>query len=166
MKKVIIPVVVLVILLAAGIFTGRLFLNKQSQANFELWEREILKQLENQEFHKPVDIPIEVQEEMKNSCRDFFSATLNYGENGLTQILARPEWENYREQVDSLKKLVDYIAEVTIGEPFYVEAFPDNIYVPYKLRFKNGHVKEWQVGIRYYDENGKVLSSWYIDGGI
>lgn len=161
MKKIIISVVVLVILVTAGVL-----IFKKSQEQLEPWEQELMKQIENKEFHKPVDIPIKVQEEMKNSCRDFFSATLNYGENGLSQILSHPEWEYYRKHSDSLKKLVDYISEVTIGEPFYVDAFPYNIYVPYKLRFKNGQTKEWQIAIRYYDENGKVLPSWYIDGGI
>ncbi|MBU0533175.1 MAG: hypothetical protein KJ887_00035 [Candidatus Omnitrophica bacterium] len=162
-KKVVISVVVLAVV---GIFAGRLLFSKKSQKPLtspEQWEQKIMKQLENKEFHKPVDLPIADQEKLKSSCKDFFSAIT---ENELAAILARPEWEYYREDADSLKELVDHIAEVTIGEPFKVDAFSFNIFVPYKLRFKNGHVKEWQVGIRYYDENGEALPSWYIDGGI
>ena len=159
-KKIIISVVVLVLVVTAGI----LFFYKKSQKPLNSQEQEIMKHLENKKFHKPVDLPIADQEKLKSSCNDFFSAIQHYDLNELASIIdSRPEWRSYYPKAKELKNHYSDITEITIGEPFKVDSnlYP-GVYIPYKIRFKNGNIEEGRVAIKYRYDNEKI--SWFFDG--
>jgi hypothetical protein len=64
-------------------------------------------------------------------------------------------------RIEQIKEYIGGLKIVSIGEPFKMGEFP-GWYVPYKIRFKNGLVQDWDLKIR----NDNPVKRYIFDGGL
>ena len=59
-----------------------------------------------------------------------------------------------------MRKAFGRLELVSLGEPFQVPVY-GGWFVPYKIRFANGHTKSWKLAVRNDNPEGR----WKVDGG-
>jgi hypothetical protein len=65
------------------------------------------------------------------------------------------------DRIEQIKEYLGGLQVISIGKPFKMGDFP-GWYVPYKVRFNNGLVQEWDLAIR----NDNLAKRYMLDGGI
>lgn len=65
------------------------------------------------------------------------------------------------DRIEQIKQYLGGLQVISVGEPFKRGEFP-GWYVPYKVRFNNGLVQDWDLAIR----NDNPAKRYVLDGGI
>jgi hypothetical protein len=96
----------------------------------------------------------------KQTAQDFFDA-LGKGDWSKMASLCQPGYA-LGESLNSEEK--DYfrgLQVLSLGEPFKKVSY-GGVYVPYRIRFRDGEEKEFNLAVR----NDNPKQKWYFDGGF
>ncbi|MGA2679914.1 MAG: hypothetical protein ABSF37_11540 [Sedimentisphaerales bacterium] len=94
----------------------------------------------------------------KEAAEAFFKACSEKNWDEFAKFIPRLDNDDRMEQI---KEYLGGLQVISIGEPFKRGEFP-GWYVPYKVRFNNGLVQDWDLAIR----NDNPAKRYVLDGGI
>jgi len=86
----------------------------------------------------------------------------------LCDAASKGDWEEVLKFVpiseipQELKDLMFGMELISLGEPFQSENDTFHWFVPYKIKFKNGEIKEWNLALR----NDNEAKRYIFDGGF
>ena len=87
--------------------------------------------------------------------------------------ISKGDWNEANKYTPKLDESQDFASQeikdeiiglevIYLGEPFQSEMSPIHWFVPYKIRFKNGEIKEWNLALR----NDNKAERYIVDGGF
>jgi hypothetical protein len=94
----------------------------------------------------------------KEAAETFFRACADKNWYEFSKFIPRLDDDK---QIEQIKEYLGGLQVISIGEPFKMGEFP-GWYVPYKVRFNNGLVQDWDLAIR----NDNPARRYVFDGGI
>ncbi len=94
----------------------------------------------------------------KEAAEAFFKACSEKNWDEFLKFMPRLDNDN---RIEQIKEYLGGLQVISIGEPFKMGEFP-GWYVPYKVRFNNGLVQDWDLAIR----NDNPAKRYVYDGGI
>ncbi len=96
----------------------------------------------------------------KKAAQKFFAALQNKDWEFIS-----PVWDalqiSDKKKLEELKSIYGGLEIISIGEPFKSGLYPGE-FVPYKIKFKSGKIKEFNLAIR----NDNPTKTWVVDGGL
>ena len=107
-------------------------------------------------------LPVTAQQaaQAKQTARDFFDA-LGKGDWDKIAGLCPPGYPLGDALSSEQKDYFKDLQVLSLGEPFKQPPYSD-IYVPYRIRFRDGEEKEFNLAVR----NDNAKQKWYFDGGF
>ncbi len=109
---------------------------------------------------QPTTLTTERATQAKQTARDFFEALEKADWNKVDQ-LCPPGFALSAQLGDENRNLLNGLKLVSLGEPFTKPPYP-GVYVPYKIQFKNGESKQYNLAVR----QDNPAQTWYWDGGL
>jgi hypothetical protein len=94
----------------------------------------------------------------KEAAEAFFKACSEKNWDEFAKFIPRLDNDD---RIEQIKEYLGGLQIISIGEPFKMGEFP-GWYVPYKVRFNNGLVQDWDLAIR----NDNPVKRYMFDGGI
>jgi hypothetical protein len=94
----------------------------------------------------------------KEAAETFFKACSEKNWDEFLKFM--PPLDN-NDRIEQIKEYLGGLQVISIGKPFKMGEFP-GWYVPYKVRFNNGLVQDWDLAIR----NDNPAKRYILDGGI